>query len=70
MTSAVETKRRHEARLLRIPRVVGVAVGMKDGRECILVFTDADPNEIRSAVPRSLDDIEVEVVRSDRFEAR
>lgn len=70
MSSATEIKRRHEERLLRIPRVVGVAVGQKDGLECIFVFTDADPEEIRSAVPRRLDDVEVEVVRSGRFRAQ
>jgi hypothetical protein len=70
MSSATDIKRRHEERLLQIPRVVGVAVGTKEGRDCIIVFTDADPDEIRSVVPRTLDDMEVEVVHSGRFRAR
>lgn len=70
MASALEVKRRHEDRLMATPGVVGVAVGARDGRECILVFVDADRPAIRKAVPRVLEDVDVEIVESGTFTAR
>lgn len=70
MASAVEVKRRHEDRLMAMPGVVGVAVGARDGRECILVYVEADRPAIRKAVPRTLEEVAVEIVESGTFKAR
>lgn len=70
MASALAVKRRHEARLMQIPGVVGVAIGRKDGRDCIRVYVKEDKPKILAALPRFLEEIEVEVVVTGTFAAR
>jgi hypothetical protein len=65
-----EVKRRHEAHLMNIRGVIGVGIGRsKDGKDCIRVYVAEDSPKILSAVPRSLDEVDVEVVVSGRFKA-
>ncbi len=62
----VETVRqRHEDRLMRLPNVIGVGIGERDGTEIIKVFVThkADqaslpPDEV---IPDSLDGVPIEV---------
>lgn len=70
MTVVEEVKRRHEADLLKTPGVVGVGIGRKEGRECIRIYVSEETPKILAALPRSLEDVPVEVVVSGRFKAR
>ncbi len=70
MASALAVKRRHEARLMKIRGVVGVAIGRKDGRDCIRVYVTEDSPKILAALPRSLEEIDVEVVVTGAFTVR
>ncbi len=70
MTVVEEVKRRHEADLLKTPGVVGVGIGRKEGRECIRIYVSKETPKILEALPRSLEDVPVEVVVSGLFKAR
>lgn len=70
MTVVQEVKRRHEADLLKTPGVVGVGIGRKEGRECIRIYVSEETPKILAALPRSLEDVPVEVVVSGLFKAR
>jgi len=70
MASVEEIKRRHEAHLLKTPGVVGVGIGRKEGKDCIRVYVSEDTPKILSALPRSLEEVPVEVVVSGPFKAR
>lgn len=70
MTVVEEVKRRHEADLLKTPGVVGVGIGRKEGRECIRIYVSEETPKILAALPRSLEDVPVEVVVSGLFRAR
>jgi len=70
MVSAKDIKDRHEARLMKTPGVVGVGIGRKDGKECIRVYVENGSPKVLSALPRSLEDVPVEVVVSGSFRAR
>lgn len=70
MVSALEVKRRHENQLLHLPGVIGVGLGRKEGKECIYVYVQEDSPKLLSTVPRSLEDIPVEVIVTGTFEAR
>jgi len=70
MASAEEVKRRHELQLMNTPGVVGVGIGRKDERDCIRIYVSEDSPKVLSALPRSLEDVPVEVVVSGRFKAR
>ncbi len=69
MASVEEVKKRHEARLMRTPGVVGVGIGRSGGRTVIRVYVEKDSPKVRKAVPQSLDDVPVEVIVSGRFKA-
>ncbi len=70
MASVEAVKRRHEARLMNIRGVVGVGIGRKEGKDCICVYVSEDNPRILTAVPRTLEEIPVEVVVSGVFKAR
>lgn len=70
MASVEEVKRRHELRLLKTPGVVGVGLGKKDGQDCIRIYVADDKPEVLAVLPRSLEDIPVEIVVSGPFKAR
>ncbi len=70
MASVEAVKRRHEARLMNIRGVVGVGIGRKEGKDCICVYVSEDSPGILTAVPRTLEEIPVEVVVSGVFKAR
>lgn len=70
MASVEEVKRRHELHLMRTPGVVGVGIGRKDGKDCIRIYVEKDSARILAALPKSLEDVPVEVIVSGTFEAR
>jgi hypothetical protein len=70
MATAKAVKRKHEARLMRLPGVVGVAIGRKEGRDCICVYVAEDDPKILAALPRTLEEIPVEIIVSGIFTSR
>ncbi len=69
MASVEEVKKRHEARLMKTPGVVGVGIGRSGKQTVIRVYVDKDSPKVRKAVPQALDDVPVEIVVSGRFKA-
>lgn len=69
MASVEEVKRRHEARLMKTPGVVGVGIGHSGGETVIRVYVSKDSPKVRKAVPESLEDVPVEIVVSGPFKA-
>ncbi len=69
MASVEEVKKRHEARLMKTPGVVGVGIGRSGKTTVIRVYVDKDSPRVRKAVPQALDDVPVEIVVSGRFKA-
>ncbi len=55
MPSIGEVKRRHEARLLGVKGVVGVGVGLRDGRECITVLVRERHPALQREIPAELE---------------
>jgi len=70
MGSVQEIKRRHESRLMKMRGVVGVGIGVKDGKEIIRVYVTEDNPKTRGALPASLEEIPVEIVVTGPFTAR
>ena len=70
MASARDVKRRHEARLLGTPGVIGVGLGTRETGETIVVYVERVTRRIRQAVPPRLEGVDVELVAVGRFEAR
>ncbi len=69
MAAVEEVKERHEARLMKTPGVVGVAIGRSGGKAVIRVYVAKDSPRVRKAVPRTLEDVPVEIVISGPFKA-
>ena len=69
MAAIDEVKRRHESRLMKMRGVVGVGIGQKDGKDCIRIYVEKDHPKILAELPRSLDEIPVEVVVAGSFKA-
>lgn len=69
MASVEEVKRRHEARLMKTPGVVGVGIGRSGKRTVIRVYVEKDSPKVRKAVPEALEDVPVEIVVSGPFKA-
>ncbi|MGH7774161.1 MAG: hypothetical protein ACREQA_18205 [Candidatus Binatia bacterium] len=60
-------KERHESRLLGIPGVVGVGVGLSKriaGQAVIEVYVKESPGALKRAIPSSLDGVEVDIVET------
>jgi len=70
MATVNAVKRKHEARLMSMPGVVGVGIGRKEGRDCICVYVKDDNSKILAALPRTLEEIPVEVIVSGPFTTR
>ncbi len=69
MASVEEVKKRHEARLMKTPGVVGVGIGRSGKTTVIRVYVEKDSPKLRKAVPEALEDVPVEIVVSGRFKA-
>ena len=65
--AVTRVKERHENRLLGIPGVVGIGVGLSDrvaGRPVIEIYVKQATDSLRRALPSSLDGVEVKIVES------
>lgn len=69
MASVEEVKKRHEARLMNTPGVVGVGIGRSGDRTVIRVYVERDTPKVRKALPEALEDVPVEIVVSGPFKA-
>jgi hypothetical protein len=69
MASVEEVKKRHEARLMKTPGVVGVGIARSGNRTVICVYVTKDSPKVRRAVPESIEDVPVEIVVSGAFRA-
>ncbi|MCI4371664.1 MAG: hypothetical protein L3J78_03345 [Thermoplasmata archaeon] len=70
MATAEAVKRKHEAHLMSLRGVVGVGIGRKEGRDYICVYVKDNDPKILAAVPRTLEEIPVEIIVSGPFTAR
>jgi len=70
MARVKAVKRKHEARLMSMPGVVGVGIGRSEGRDCICIYVKDDDPRILAALPRALEEIPVEVIVSGPFTTR
>ena len=70
MATVKAVKRKHEARLMSLPGVVGVGIGRKEGRDCICLYVKDDDPKIWAALPRTLEEIPVEIIVSGVFTSR
>lgn len=65
--AVTRVKERHEGRLLGIPGVVGIGVGLSDrvaGQPVIEIYVKQATDSVRRALPSSLDGVEVKIVES------
>ena len=70
MAKVKAVKRKHESRLMSMPGVVGVGIGRKEGRDCICIYVNDDNPRILAALPRTLEEVPVEVIVSGPFTTR
>jgi hypothetical protein len=65
-------KERHEGRLLVIPGVVGVGVGLSDtvlGQAAIEIYVIQATESLKQALPKSLDGVEVKTIETGEIHA-
>jgi len=55
MPSISEVRRLHEAGLLKVHGVVGVGIGLREGRECITVMVRELSDSVRAGVPNQIE---------------
>jgi len=70
VAAVTRVKEKHEGRLMNIPGVVGVGVGLSDrvlGQPVIEVYVREATAALRRALPSSLDGVEVKVVETGEF---
>jgi hypothetical protein len=61
--------RAHREEWLAIPGVVGTAIGLKQGKPCILVLVAHRTKEVGARIPRKVDGYPVVIEESGRFRA-
>jgi hypothetical protein len=67
VAAVTRVKERHEGRLMNIPGVVGVGVGLSDkvlGQPAIEIYVKEATGTLRRALPSSLDGVEVKIVET------
>ena len=55
MPSIGDVKRGHEAELMRHPGVVGVGVGLREGRECITILMKVRDPAVEKVLPKEIE---------------
>jgi hypothetical protein len=55
INQAIRVQERHEEELLKLPGVVGVGIGSSEGQVVIKVFLERMTNELRQALPNTLE---------------
>ena len=69
MARIEDVKKRHEAELMKIKDVVGVAIGEKDGKPCLVVYVAKVSPGLREAIPKQIEGVEVSIEESGEFVA-
>ena len=67
--SIEQVLRAHTDAWLAIPGVVGTAIGLKQGKPCILVLVARKTKEIAARIPGKVDGYPVVIEESGRFRA-
>ena len=65
-------KERHEGRLLSIPGVIGVGVGVSEkaiGQAVVEIYVKESTESLRQALPKSLDSVELKIVETGEIRA-
>lgn len=57
-------------RVLDLPGVTGTAIGLRNGRPCLMVYVSTFTSALRREVPRSLRGFPVVVQEGGTFESR
>lgn len=62
---------RHEARIMRIPGVVGVGIGLAENGQdmALIVYCEKMTAAVISKVPKTIEGVSVRLIESGRFEA-
>jgi hypothetical protein len=64
-----DVKMRHETGLMLITDVVGVAIGEKNRKPCLVVYVAKMSSELVEAVPKQIEGFIVYIEESDEFVA-
>ena len=64
-----QVQKEHTDEWMAVPGVVGTAIGLHQGRPCILVLTDGDPEKVREKTPSSVGSYPVVVQHSGQIRA-
>lgn len=64
-----QVKAEHTDEWMRIPGVVGTAIGLHEGRPSILVMTSVDPDQIDTEIPKSVEGYPVVIQNTGEFRA-
>ena len=71
ITKLEAVQARHEGRIMSIPGVVGVGIGLAENAKdmALIVYCEKMTPEVMSKVPKSLEGVSVRLVKSGHFEA-
>ena len=64
-----QVQAQHTDAWMQIPGVVGTAIGLHEGRPCILIMTSVDPDQIRPEIPLSIEGYPVIIRKTGEFRA-
>jgi hypothetical protein len=64
-----DVKERNEAKLMSIDDVVGVAIGEKDKKPCLIVYVAKASPKLTNAIPKEIEGFEVLIEESGEFVA-
>jgi len=64
-----QVQEEHTNEWMSIPGVVGTAIGLFDGKPCIKVFTSRDQQELRDAIPSTIENYPVIIEETGEFRA-
>jgi len=54
---------------MQIPGVVGTAIGLHEGKPCILIMTSIDPDKLEPQIPDSIEGYHVRIENTGEFRA-
>ncbi len=65
-----QVQQKHTEAWMAIPGVVGTAIGQREGKPCILVFTAANTEQVRRKIPATVEGYPVVVQYTGEIHAR
>ena len=68
--SIEEVKQENTDKWMQYQGVVGVAIGLSQGKPCILVLTNVNPVQIKAKFPEMVESYPVIIQHTDEFCAR